>query len=168
MIHEWLSVTEAAERRGMSRDAIIRGVRSGLLKSEQVSEGGAYLIRADSLESWSPRGGGRPRVRGADGKLLLLARRRRAQLREKKASERAKKAAERAFELGSQPFDQTRAEFAGVFNDEAAELVANALGLGEEESGLRSKEGETVTDRAQLVQIELNKAYLGQNRPESE
>jgi excisionase family DNA binding protein len=58
---DWVSQAEAAQLRGVSRQAISKLVRNGRLKSIVV--GGHRLVSRADLLSFRPRAAGRPRAK---------------------------------------------------------------------------------------------------------
>jgi excisionase family DNA binding protein len=57
--NDWISQAQAADLRGVSRQAIARLVKRGRLKGIVV--GGRMLIRRVDVESFQPRNPGRPK-----------------------------------------------------------------------------------------------------------
>jgi excisionase family DNA binding protein len=56
---EWLSVKAAAELKGVSKEAVMKRIRSGVLPAQWA--GSVYIIRRGDLESWKPRRAARAR-----------------------------------------------------------------------------------------------------------
>jgi excisionase family DNA binding protein len=61
---EWISQTEAAETRGVTRQAIARLVRRGRLRTLII--GGHTLVHRGDVVNFQPRGAGRPRTQAGD------------------------------------------------------------------------------------------------------
>jgi excisionase family DNA binding protein len=58
-LKDYLTVTEAAERRGLTRQAILAVIKRGTLPATRV--GNHWLIHQRDLEAFEPSPGGRPR-----------------------------------------------------------------------------------------------------------
>jgi excisionase family DNA binding protein len=60
--NEWISASEAARLRGVSRQAIANLVRRGRLRTLQF--GGKTFVSRTDVEAYAPDPGGRPRKKG--------------------------------------------------------------------------------------------------------
>lgn len=61
---DWISLSEAARLRRVSRQAISKLVKKGRLKSIVI--GGHVLVNRTDVESFEPQVAGRPKAKGKD------------------------------------------------------------------------------------------------------
>lgn len=61
---DWISLSEAARLRGVSRQAISKLVKKGRLKSIVI--GGHVLVNRTDVESFEPQDAGRPKIKEKD------------------------------------------------------------------------------------------------------
>lgn len=59
---DWISLSEAARLRGVSRQAISKLVKKGRLKT--ITIGGHILVRRADVEGFEPLEAGRPKAKG--------------------------------------------------------------------------------------------------------
>jgi excisionase family DNA binding protein len=69
---EWITSVQAAEEKGISRQAIAKAIRNGRLPAQRL--GRYYMIRRSDLDAWTPSPRGpKPDDEGRKGGLYSLA-----------------------------------------------------------------------------------------------
>ncbi len=65
---EWMTVGQAAEKKGVARRTILAAIERGKLPAAKLGEGtmARWIIRIKDVEEWTPSPSGRPRKETRD------------------------------------------------------------------------------------------------------